>query len=109
MQQLRREFSKARVLLQLVLERERLNAAMADIAGELFAQAIYELSPSSSSIISNGLAHGKSSGSLKEDVETLRLSAPEMTAIVPKRRRQEVPYRHTLTFEHLLRQVSSTF
>ena len=114
MQQLRREFSKARVLLQLVLERERLNAASADIAGELFAQAIYELTPSSASsslfsITNNGSAHNKSSSNMCcFEEESLKLSsAPGTAAIVLKRRRQEIPYRHALTFEHLLRQVTS--
>ena len=44
LQQLKGEFNRARVLLQLVLERERLKQANIEIQREIFEQSLYECS-----------------------------------------------------------------
>lgn len=71
MQQLRKEFGRARILLQLLQERERLREAELEIQKEIFEQTIYDLTTDGS------------------------------------KPRREVPYRHTLLFQHLLQQGRS--
>ena len=77
LQQLRKEFGRAKILLQLVLEREMLTEAEAEIQKEIFEQSIYDINYS--------------------------LDASGKAAPAEYEPRKEIAYSYKLKFPHLLK------
>jgi hypothetical protein len=124
MQHLRREFDKAQLLLQYVLERENLNKASFDVDQEIFEQKLFDLNVPLSDADSNMTSSSSSMDDKKQTVTTstdyssissataadgnFGATASEMTvassstASSSLKRRRPVPYHYSIQCKELV-------
>lgn len=110
LQQIRREFGQARVLTQLVIEREKCREAALEVATQVFEQRLFDAglaslipppAPVTTAPVSNTVAKPVAVG------DSAAKSGGNSTSSVP--RRCATPYKHSLIYEHLLFAASAPY